>query len=216
MKIKLKSDPFKKIIKQDKILKDFAVAFQQAMECIIEGKADLAENFKEEMTSIKAEMDEYSRSICFNASPSGVSSSLYYLYIQYEIQITEKMTGVLDWILARKSPINSDPIETELFVIADSAADTIDKLTSLSEKLSTAAKKFKNKKAKQDAAIIIDEIIEKSKKTFNLSLRMKRKILETETDSPSLIHLVFLADMIGQVSEKTRDTAWLATSLSCL
>ncbi|MGE4519241.1 MAG: hypothetical protein AB7E04_07035 [Desulfobacteraceae bacterium] len=216
MKILTKSYPFEKLIFQDKLLKEFTVSFQQAIECIIEGKTELAINFREEMAKSKTEIDNYSMSVCFQNSAKGSGSSLYYLYLQYKIQITEKMTSVLDWILARKTPINSDSVETELFVLADSAAETIERLTFLSKELSRASKKIKNKKGKDSASKIIDEIIEKSKKTYSLSLRMKRKILENEENPASLTHLVFLADMIGSIGEKTRDCAWVASSLICL
>lgn len=208
-----KQNPFKKIIPQDSILKNLSVAFQQAMECIIENKEELAASFKDEMEAQKKEMDEYASTICFS-TPS-TTNPLYYIYIQHEIQIAEKLMSVLDWILAKKSSIGSGPIETELFVLADSAAETIDKLTSLSKELSKAFKKFSGLKSKPALQKKIDEIKLKSKKTFDLSLRMKSKILESETDNASAIHLVLLADMIGQVAEKTRDTAWIATSLCC-
>lgn len=213
MKIITKQNPFKKIIPQDVILKDFSVDFQQAMECIIEGKEEMANSFKEEMDIKKNQMDEYCKSICFETSSGNSSTSLYHLYLQYEMQIAEKMSSVLDWILAKKSSIKSDPIETELFVLADSAAETIDNLSSLSKKL--ASKKFKGKKNKKNILKNIDEIKDKSKKTFDLSLRMKRKILENISDNSDMIHLVLLADIIGQAAEKTRDTAWLAASMSC-
>ncbi|MDY0132431.1 MAG: hypothetical protein RBR53_07165 [Desulforegulaceae bacterium] len=216
MKILKRAYPFEKLIFQDKLLKEFTINFQQAIECIIEGKTELASNFKEEMIKNKTEIDNYSLLVCFQNSAKGAGSSLYYLYLQYKIQITAKMSSVLDWILTRQSPINSDSIETELFVLADSAAETIEKLTILSSELSKASKRFKNKKAKKSAAKLIDEIIEKSKKTYDLSLRMKRKILETETNPASLTHLVFLADMIGYIGEKTRDCVWVASSLISL
>jgi uncharacterized protein Yka (UPF0111/DUF47 family) len=216
MKIISSCYSFDKLIFQDKLLKEFTINFQQAIECIIEGKNELAENFRKEMAKSKKEIDDYSMSVCFQNSAKGSGSPLYYLYLQHKIQITEKMSSVLDWILARKSPINSDSIETELFVLADSAAETIDRLTILSKELSGASKRFKNKKSKDSATKIINEIIEKSKKTYSLSLRMKRKILETEENPASLTHLVFLADMIGYIGEKTRDCAWVASSLICL
>lgn len=215
MKFIQKTNPFEKLIQQDKYLKDFTIAFQQAIECIIENKEDLAVNFQTEMAEVKSQMEQYLKSICFGPMHIGAGSSVFYLYVNYEIQIAEKLSSVLDWIVARKTPINSDPIETELFVLADSAAETIDTLTSLSREISKNTKKFKAKKPNSKAMKTIEDILEKSKKTFNLSLRMKRKILETEGEAPSLIHLVFLADMIGQVAEKTRETAWIATSLCC-
>ncbi|PID78265.1 MAG: hypothetical protein CSA18_02360 [Deltaproteobacteria bacterium] len=213
MKILSKSNSFKKLIHQDIILKEFSVAFQQAIECIIECKNEMALKFKEEMENKKKEIDAYSKAV-FVRDIKSSKETLLYLYINYEIQITEKMTSVMEWILARKSPINSDSIETELFVLADSAAETIDRLTLLSKEIAALSKRFKGKKNKTKLNKIIDEIMEKSRKTINLSLRMKRKILETESSSASIIHLVFLADMIGQTAEKTRDTAWLATALS--
>ena len=213
MKIISKSDPFKKIIPQDAMLKDFSVSFQQAMECIIENKNEMAISFKKEMEVKKSEIDEYSSSICFN-SPSS-ANALFYIYIQHEIQIAEKLMSVLDWILAKKTPIQSDPIETDLFILADSAAETIDRLTSLSIELSSAFKKFSGKKSKSKFIKSIEDIKLKSKKTFDLSLRMKQKILENDNDNASAVHLVLLADMIGQVAEKTRDTAWIATSMCC-
>ncbi|MCB9481016.1 MAG: hypothetical protein H6680_04240 [Desulfobacteraceae bacterium] len=216
MKILTKYYHFEKLIIQDKLLKEFTVNFQQAIECILEGKNELAMNFRDEMSKSKTEIDNYSKSVCFQNSAKGSGTSLYYLYLQYKIHITEKMSSVLDWILARKSPITSDSIETELFVLADSAAETIERLTLLSKELFKASKKLTNKKSKESAAKLIDEIIEKSKKTYNLSLRMKRKILETENNPASLTHLVFLADMIGCIGEKTRDCVWVASSLICL
>jgi len=202
-----KKNPFKKTIPQEKNLKNFTLNFQQAIECIIAGKEEMAITFKNEMGKIKIIIDDYAKTLCFAKLGKNINRSLYFLYIQNQIQITEQMIDILEWVLARKTDISKDTIETELFVLADSAAETVEHLCSFGEKL---GKIKKNKLISK-----LDEIQTKSRKTKNLSIRMKRKILEAETDCANITHLVMLADMIGKIAEKTASGAWTAIALSC-
>ncbi|TWI65794.1 uncharacterized protein Yka (UPF0111/DUF47 family) [Desulfobotulus alkaliphilus] len=189
-------------------LKECAFAFQQAMECIISRKKDMALPFKEDVFRLRKEIQQLEcdgilTSRFFRKLP--IPPSLCYRYIRAHGRIALHMEKVLEWILVREEPV-ADPLETELFLLADAAGETVEEL----EKLSIAAgywlqkKHGKNQKKVMAAA---QEILDKTDNTQIIARRTKRKILESSASPASMTHLMELASLIERITDDSDEIA---------
>lgn len=183
-------------------LRDCASAFQQAMECIISKKTDTALPFKKEVNEIRKEIEEMETVGIFRTGwfrKMAIRPTLCYRYLRAQVRIARRMETVLEWILVRKHPV-SDPLETELFLLADAAGESVEELERLSAAISAWVGK-RNRKTHKRALKTAREILDKTANTMEISRRTKQKVLEMDTDPASMVHLMELAGLVEQIAE---------------
>lgn len=195
-------NPFLQSLVVTRDLKECALNFEQAMECIISKKLDLAAPFKEEVTRLRKEIQKLEYEGILRRSffqRAVVRPTIGYRYIRAHARIALFMEKVLEWILIREEAV-SDPLETELFLLADAAGETVAELETLAKSAGKWLKRStdKNKKTTKEKAL---EILEKTDLAQNIARRTRAKMLETCTDPVSLVHLMELANLIENITE---------------
>lgn len=195
-------NPFLQSLVVTSNLKECALNFEQAMECIISKKMEKAALFKEEVARLRKEIQklEYEgilRRRFFQRHV--VRPTAGYRYIRAHARIALHMEKVLEWILTREDAV-SDPLETELFLLADTAGETVAEL----ETLAKNAGKWLQRSTKKNRIITREkalEIIEKLDQSQGIARRTRVKILDTTTDPVSMVHLMELANLIEKITD---------------
>lgn len=195
-------NPFLQSLVVTRDLKECALNFEQAMECIISKKMDKATPFKKEVARLRKEIQklEYEgilRRRFFQQAV--VRPTIGYRYIRAHARIALLMEKVLEWILIREDAV-SDPLETELFLLADTAGETVAELEMLAKLAGKWLKRstVKNGDATREKAL---EIIEKTDLAQGIARRTRVKILESSADPVSMVHLMELASLIEKITE---------------
>lgn len=211
-------NPFSQTRHLTALLRECAFAFQQAMECIISKKMEMALPFKNDVFRLRQEIqrlegDGVLKPRFFRRLT--IRPTLCHLYIRAHGRIALHMEKVLEWVLVREDAV-VDPLETELFLLADAAGETVEAL----EKLSLAAGFWMKKpqaRNKKKALAAAQEILDKTDKAQTIARRTKRKILESGTSTPSMIHLMELASLVERITEdsdeSTRVVVFILNSL---
>jgi uncharacterized protein Yka (UPF0111/DUF47 family) len=203
-------NPFGQTSHLTALLRECAFAFQQAMECIISKKTDMALPFKEDVFRLRQEIQRLEcegllRPRFFRRLT--IRPTLCYRYIRAHGRIALHMEMVLEWILVREDSV-ANPLETELFLLADAAGETVEELKKLSLATSLWMKKpnVRNRKKCMAAA---QEILDKTDKAQGIARRAKSKILESSISAASMIHLMELASLVERITEDSDEMARL-------
>ena len=193
-------------------LKAESMAFQQAMECVISDKRDTALPFREEVRQIRKEIDELETEGLIRAGRFqrlAIRPTLCYRYLRAQGRVAHWMEKVLDWILLHEVPTAGE-LPQQLFLLADSAGETVEDLEELGECVGRWVDRPKGKNRKK-ALAAANRILEKTNETQIIARRTKLKILETATQSASLFHLLELARMIERMAEDSEEVARIAS-----
>ncbi|MCW7753707.1 hypothetical protein OOT00_06875 [Desulfobotulus sp. H1] len=201
-------NPFSQTRHVTRHLKECAFAFQQAMECIISKKTDMAQPFKEDVFRLRKEIQRLECDGVFSFrffKRLTIRPTLCYRYIRAHARIALHMEQVLEWVLVREDPVE-DPLETELFLLADAAGETVEEL----EKLSLSAGRWlqkKNAKNKKNVIAAAEVILDKTDNAQVIARRTKRKILEGSVSAVSMAHLMELAGLIERIADDSDEIA---------
>lgn len=197
-------NPFLQSLMVTRDLKECALNFEQAMECITSKKKDKADFFREEVARLRMKIQKLEYEGILRRSffqRSVVRPTIGYHYIRAHARIALHMEKVLEWILVREDAV-SDPLETELFLLADAAGETVAELETLAQNAGRWLKRStaRNRKSARKKAF---EIIEKTDHAQGIARRTRAKILENSNSPVSMVHLMELATLIEKITEES-------------
>jgi len=190
-------------------VKDYAWAFQQAIECFLNDKCTDFEEHRHEILKIETEADAIKRRIRGHMPKSlfmPVNKLQVLIYLKKQNDILVRIREALEWLPYRGEDGIPESLKKDFYLLVDASIEPIEELSNMV----TGAHKFFNKfseKRRASTKKIIAELRQKKKAAKRAEDLLNQKIFTLDSDSSSLLHLAGLSEKIGKISDQAEDAA---------
>lgn len=203
------TSPFEDLQEHAEKVKECSWAFQQAMECYASSRCETFEEHRQEVSRFENEADAIKRRIRGHL-PKGVLMPVekfqLFLYIREQDSVLDSVKTAINWLSFRPDAGIPEYAEKDFFLLIDSVIEPIEELTVM---LSEARIYFKNFSEKQRRKVkeIIANLRQMEHEADKREYSLIKNIFKFEKDPIAVMHLVRLAQTIGNIADHAENTA---------
>lgn len=197
------SSPFDGLQEHAEMVKECAVVFQKAIECIIEERCEDFEHFREDINKLESEADAIKRRIRGHL-PKGtllaVDKFELFRYLSEQDKVLDVVEEGLDWLSFRAAAGIPEVLEKDFMLLVEAVMEPIE---ALSKMVAEARKYFSN--FSEDQRIVVKDMIRTLRhhehEADKLEDAVKEKIFNTIDDPVAVFHLIRLTEIIGSIAD---------------
>ncbi len=203
------TSPFDDLQEHAEKVKECSWAFQQAMECYASARCDTFEEHRQEVSRFENEADVIKRRIRGHL-PKGVMMPVekfqLFRYLKEQDSVLDSVKAATNWLSFRPGAGIPEYAEKDFFLLIDAVIEPIEELTVM---LSEARIYFKNFSEKQRRKVkeIIANLRQMEHEADKREYSLIKNIFKYEKDPISVMHLVRLAQTIGNIADHAENTA---------
>lgn len=203
------TSPFDDLQEHAEKVKECSWAFQQAMECYASARCETFEEHRQEVSRFENEADVIKRRIRGHL-PKGVMMPVekfqLFRYLKEQDSVMDSVKAATNWLSFRPDAGIPQYAEKDFFLLIDAVIEPIEELTVM---LSEARIYFKNFSEKQRRKVkeIITNLRQMEHEADKREYSLIKNIFKYEKDPISVMHLVRLAQTIGNIADHAENTA---------
>ncbi|MFZ2630667.1 MAG: TIGR00153 family protein [Desulfosalsimonadaceae bacterium] len=203
------TSPFDDLQEHAEKVKECSWAFQQAMECYASARCDTFEEHRQEVSRFENEADVIKRRIRGHL-PKGVMMPVekfqLFRYLKEQDSVLDSVKSATNWLSFRPEAGIPEYAEKDFFLLIDAVIEPIEELTVM---LSEARIYFKNFSEKQRRKVkeIIANLRQMEHEADKREYSLIKNIFKYEKDPITAMHLVRLAQTIGNIADHAENTA---------
>ncbi|RJP84985.1 MAG: TIGR00153 family protein [Desulfobacteraceae bacterium] len=203
------TSPFDDLQEHAEKVKECSWAFQQAMECYASARCDTFEEHRQEVSRFENEADAIKRRIRGHL-PKGVMMPVekfqLFRYLREQDSVLDSVKAATNWLSFRPDAGIPGYAEKDFFLLIDAVIEPIEELTVM---LSEARVYFKNFSEKQRRKVkeIITNLRQMEHEADKREYALIKNIFKNEKDPIAVMHLVRLAQTIGNIADHAENTA---------
>jgi len=203
------SSPFEDLQEHAEKVKECSWAFQQAVECYASARCDTFEEHRQEVSRFENEADVIKRRIRGHL-PKGVMMPVekfqVFRYLREQDSVLDSVKAATNWLSFRPDAGIPAYAEKDFFLLIDAVIEPIEELTVMLSEARIYFKSFSEKqrrKVKEIIANLRQMEHEADKREYSLI----KNIFKYEKDPITVMHLVRLAQTIGNIADHAENTA---------
>ncbi|MBT8364489.1 MAG: TIGR00153 family protein [Deltaproteobacteria bacterium] len=195
--------PFEGIQEHAEKVKECAVVFQKAIECIIEDRCEDFEHFRKDIDNLETEADAIKRRIRGHL-PKGtllvVDKFQLFRYLREQDKVLDAVEEALDWLSFRSAAGIPEVLEKDFMLLVEAVMDPIEELSKM---VAEARKYFSNFSESQRLLVkdMIRTLRQHEHEADKLEDAIKAKVFNTIDDAVAVFHLIRLAETIGTIAD---------------
>ena len=203
------TSPFEDLQEHAEKVKECSWAFQQAMECYASARCETFEEHRQEVSRFENEADVIKRRIRGHL-PKGVMMPVekfqLFRYLREQDSVLDSVKAATNWLSFRPDAGIPAYAEKDFFLLIDAVIEPIEELTVM---LSEARIYFKNFSEKQRRKVkeIIANLRQMEHEADKREYSLIKNIFKYEKDPITVMHLVRLAQTIGNIADHAENTA---------
>ena len=195
--------PFEGIQEHAEKVKECAVVFQKAMECIIEDRCEDFEHFRKDIDNLETEADAIKRRIRGHL-PKGtmlaVDKFQLFRYLREQDKVLDAVEEGLDWLSFRKTAGIPEVLEKDFMLLVEAVMEPIEELS----KMVAEAREYFSTFSESQRRLVKDMIHTlrlHEHEADKLEDAIKAKAFNTIDDAIAVFHLIRLAEIIGSIAD---------------
>ena len=197
------TSPFDGVQEHAEKVKECALVFQRAIECIIEDRCEDFEHFRKDIDKLESEADAIKRRVRGHL-PKGtmlaVDKFQLFRYLREQDKVIDAVETGLDWLSFRAAAGIPEVLEKDFMILVEAVTDPIEELSKM---VTEARKYFSN--FSEDQRIVVKDMIRTLRhyehEADKLEDIVKEKIFNAIEDPVAVFHLIRLTEIIGSIAD---------------
>jgi predicted phosphate transport protein (TIGR00153 family) len=197
------TSPFEGVQQHAEQVRECALIFQQAIECHVSDRCKRFEELRQEIIDLEHRADAIKRRIRGHL-PKGtlmpIDKFQLFRYLREQDCVVDAVEDALDWISLRSEPGIPEELAKDFFLLVDAVVDPIEELSRM---VIEARAYFNSFSEKQRIAvkIIIRNLRLMEHEADRLEDGLKHKIFAEITEPVTVLHMIRLAEIIGNIAD---------------